>query len=140
MSDRTYAFLIKDVMQEKFNYGFIQEDLWNYVKNKKIKTYKINDVKHWVYKPCWSYKLCDEECFYSIYQVLLQPKKFKKDIKRINNSDLLYPIIIIEDDYDKKGIILDGNHRFAKAIIKNEKEIKYYLIKKQELKKLMVKL
>jgi hypothetical protein len=140
MNNRNYAFLLEDVMKNNFKYGFAQEDLWNYVKNKKIKTYNIDDVKHWVYNQCWSFTTNDIECFYSIYQVLLQPKKFKEDMKRIKKSDLSYPLIIIEDDYDNKGVILDGNHRFAKIIMENKKEVKYYFITKKELKKLKIKL
>jgi len=141
MNNRSYAFLLEDVMKNNFKNGFAQEDLWNYVKNKQIQTYKINDVKHWIYYPCWSYEIKkDNDCFYSIYQVLLQPKKFKEDMKRIKKSDLSYPLIIIEDDYDNKGVILDGNHRFAKIIMEHKKEVKYYFITKKELKKLKIKL
>jgi disulfide oxidoreductase YuzD len=61
-------------------------------------------------------------------------------MKRIKKSDLSYPLIIIEDDYDNKGVILDGNHRFAKIIMEHKKEVKYYFITKKELKKLKIKL
>ena len=42
-------------------------------------------------------------CFYSIFQVLNQKSKFKEDMKRIKKADILYHIIIIEDEYDKYG-------------------------------------
>ena len=137
---RNYAMLLSNVMKNNFNYGYDQEELWKYVENKKEKEYKIDDVKHWVYAPCWSYEINNTLCFYSIYQVLLQKKRFKKDIKRIKNADTSYPIIIIEDEFDKYGSILDGNHRFAKLIMNNSKKVKYKFIKKKELEKFRIKL
>ena len=137
---RCYAMLLSDVMQNNFNYGYDQEELWKYVENKKTKTYKINDVKHWVYNPCWSYDLDKRTCFYSIFQVLNQKSKFKEDMKRIKKADVSYPIIVIEDEYDKYGSILDGNHRFAKLIMDNAKLVKYKFISKKTLEKFRIKL
>ena len=78
---RSYAYLTEDVMKEDFRYAWKQGDLWDLAKTKKVKKYKINDVKHLVYNPSWSKK----ECFVSIFQVLMQPKKFPEHIKRIIN-------------------------------------------------------
>ena len=142
MSDknsRTMAFLLEDVMKNKFNKAFYQEDLWEFVKNKKTHEYNMQDVKHWVYTPCWSFNLDNTEYFYSIYQVLCQKGKFKEDMKRIKKSDTSYPIIVIEDKFDKYGSILDGNHRFAKLIMNNNKKVKFKFITKKELQKLMIK-
>jgi hypothetical protein len=136
---RCMAYLLKDVIQNKFNRAFYQEDLWKYVENKKTKEYNMKDVKHWVYKPCWSYNKNNDECFYSIYQVLLQKERFKTDMKRINSADISYPLIVIEDEFDSYGSILDGNHRFAKLILNNAKKIKIKFITMKELNKLMVK-
>ena len=87
-------------MKNKFNKAFYQEDVWEFVKNKKTHEYNLQDVKHWVYTPCWSFNLNNTECFYSIYQVLCQKGKFKDDIKRIKKSDTSYPLIVIEDKFD----------------------------------------
>lgn len=137
---RSYAFLLEDVMKNKFNFAFDQKDLWNFVKNKEIKTYNIKDIKHWIYKPCWSYNNNGIDCYYSIYQVLQQKNKFRKDWNKIKKANIEYPLIIIEDEYDKYGCILDGNHRFAQIIINKEKKVKYQFITKKELKKLIIKL
>ena len=138
-NSRTMAFLLEDVMKNKFNKAFYQEDLWEFVKNKKTHEYNLQDVKHWVYTPCWSFNLNNTECFYSIYQVLCQKGKFKDDIKRIKKSDTSYPLIVIEDKFDKYGSILDGNHRFAKLIMNNNKKVKFKLITQKEIQKLMIK-
>ena len=45
-------FLLKDVMKNNFNYGYDQEELWNYVKDKEEKEYNIKDIKHWIYHHC----------------------------------------------------------------------------------------
>ena len=103
---RCIAYLLEDVMKNKFNKAFYQEDLWKYVENKKIQEYDMKDVKHWIYAPCWSYNLDNTDCFYSIYQALIQKKKFKDDIKRIKKADTSYPLIVY-----KMNLI--GNHRFA---------------------------
>jgi hypothetical protein len=137
---RSYAFLLKDVMKNNFNYGYDQEELWNYVKDKEEKEYNIKDVKHWIYHPCWSYDLENILCFYSIYQVLIQKDKFREEIKRIKKADVSYPLIITEDDYDKYGSILDGNHRFAKLIMNKSKKVKIKFLTKKELEKFRIKL
>ena len=139
-NSRNMAFLLEDVMKNKFNKAFYQEDLWEFVKNKKTKEYNMEDVKHWVYTPCWSFELNNTECFYSIYQVLFQKGKFKEDMKRIKKADTSYPIIVIEDKFDKYGSILDGNHRFAKLIMNNIKKVKIKFITQKELQKLIIKL
>jgi disulfide oxidoreductase YuzD len=136
---RNIAYLLEDVMKNKYNRGFYQEDLWEYVENKKIFELNIKDVKHWIYKPCWSYIINNRECFYSIYQVLMQKNKFKEDIKRIKKADTKYPLIIIEDEFDKYGTILDGNHRFAKLLINNSNKVKFKFISRKELDKIIIK-
>ena len=135
---RNLAYLLENVMKNKFNKAFYQEDLWKYVENKKTEEYAIQDVKHWVYTPCWSYDIHNTECFYSIYQVLMQKTKFRKDMGRIKKADTSYPLIVVEDEFDKYGSILDGNHRFAKLIMNDCKKIKIKFISKKELNKLMI--
>ena len=61
-------------------------------------------------------------------------------MKRIKKADLKYPLIIMEDPYDKKGSILDGNHRFAKAIMEERNNIEVYYFTKKELEKMKIKL
>lgn len=138
MEHRNLAYLLEDVMKNKFDRAVYQEDLWEYVKHKPIKTYRISDVKHWVYTPCWSFK--QTNYFYSVYQVLLQKKQFSKEIKRIKRANVSYPLIITEDKFDKFGTILDGHHRFAKLIMRGKhKKIKVQFIPRNDLMKLMVK-
>ena len=134
--ERSYAYNLEDIMQEKFDYGWDQEQLWELAKNKKVREYKIKDIKHWVYAPCWS----KGECFLSIYQVLQQPKKFPEHMKRIKKADLKYPLIVIPNKYDKYGAILDGNHRFGKMILENKREVKFVYFTRKELEEIKINL
>ena len=133
---KNYSYLLEDVMKNNFKYAWDPEELWKIAKNKKVIKYKMKDVKHWVYSQCWSKK----DCYISIFQVLQQPSKFPEHIKRIRNADLEYPLIVIEDKYDKYGSILDGNHRFAKMIMNNKRIIPIIYFTQRELKKLKIKL
>ena len=124
--------LLEDVMKGDYRYGWDPEDLWKFVEDKKTITYKTNDVKHWIYMPCWSHY----DCFISIFQTIKQPQNFPDHIQRIKKSKLDYPLIIVEDKYDKFGTILDGNHRFAKIIKTNKKTFKVKYVKLKDIKKL----
>jgi len=134
----TYAYDLEDVMTNNLKYAWNTQDLWDASSKLNVVTLRISDVKHWIYKPCWSIGSKDE-CFISPYQVLLQPKRFPEHIKRINASDTTYPLIIMDDKYDKYGTILDGNHRFAKLIIDGKKVVKVVYLSRSKLDKLKVK-
>jgi len=45
-------------------------------------------------------------------------------MKRVQNTDLKYPIIL-----DVKGVVADGYHRVAKAILEGKSTIKAYRLK-----------
>jgi hypothetical protein len=95
----TQAFLLEDVMCAKFNRGIDMVALWAAAADKPVQKYNIADVRHWIYSPCWS----KDDCFISPYQVLMQPKKFPDHIRRIKAADLAYPLIVVEDDFDRHG-------------------------------------
>ena len=66
--------------------------------------------------------------------------KLYQHIRRIKNADLKYPLIVIENKYDKYGEILDGNHRFSKMILENKKVVPIVYFTKKELDKLKIKI
>lgn len=134
---REYAYSLKDVMKNDFRYAWDQKELWEIAKNKKVQSYDIKDVKHWIYNQCWSDK---NNCFISPYQVLIQSKKYPNHLKRIKNANLKYPLIVQEDKYDKYGTILDGNHRFAKIILNKKRKVKFVYFTTKELNKLKIKM
>jgi len=132
------SYLLEDVMENKVNRACLGSDLWEYVEDKETIEYNTKDVKHWIYKPCWSYMSCDDECFISIYQVIKQPHRFEKHNKRIIDADISYPLIVIEDAFDEKGSILDGNHRFAKLLKMGVEKIKIKYISRRDLEPLFI--
>ncbi len=58
-----------------------------------------------------------------------------EEIKKIEKSDLQYPVLIIVDDNNDIQYILDGNHRVQKAIMYNLPNVQAKLIKLSELPK-----
>src|SRR3982750_1432259 len=50
-----------------------------------------------------------KKIFYSPIDVIANPKKYAKEIDRINAADLSYPIVM------HRGNIIDGIHRLTKA-------------------------
>ena len=135
MESRSNAYLLEDVMQGRFDYGFYQEELWTYVerRHQQARQYRMDDVKHWVYSPCWSVECEGDEHFVSIYQVLQQRAKFPLHIQRIEKADTQFPLIVIEDEFDKHGSILDGNHRFAKLVTHVVTSFSVHFISRKEL-------
>lgn len=121
-------------MKKQFDRGIPPEKLWERAARKKICTVNMSDVKHWIYSPCWS---ITDDHFISPYQVMMQPDKFPDHIARIDRADLTYPLIVVDDDYDKFGVILDGNHRFAKMIRGNKRVVKIVRFSKKEIAALM---
>ena len=68
-------------------------------------------------------------------QVLKNPKKYKKQYKRIMNANLKYPIEIMKN---QKGLweILDGLHRLVKAYLLDCKEVNVRKIPLSEIPKI----
>jgi disulfide oxidoreductase YuzD len=63
----------------------------------------------------------------------IQNKKYTKEVARIKNADMKYPIII-----DSNYNILDGFHRYAKHIIDNKKTIILVIFDKKLMKKFII--
>lgn len=99
-----------------------------------LKKIRIKDVllKHMFEQ---NYKWwCDgaDEC-YSLYDVLNNPVKYREQIDRINEADLTYPIIIIDNN------IIDGRHRLTKAFMAGKRKIYAYDFNNELLKRFLVK-
>ena len=70
--------------------------------------------------------------FYSPKQVLENPKKYKDEIKRINEAELKYPIIVYNNN------IVDGVHRLSKSYLLNKKTIKAYIFDDKTIKNFII--
>jgi hypothetical protein len=85
----------------------------NIFKPKVIKV-PVADLEHSMDSKGW----WDGKQMYSAADVLKNPKKYKEEMKKIEDANLNYPIII----KDKK--IIDGVHRLSKASMQKKKYIK----------------
>jgi len=140
-NSKRISYLFKDVINNVLECGFYTKHVVEYItQTKKVQKYRIKNVLHWIYKPCWFHTINNNNHFYSIYQALSQRDVFKDDIRRIEEADTSNPIIVVTDDFDKYGSIFNGNHRFAKLILNNSKKVKFRLISKEELYKFLVKI
>ena len=68
----------------------------------------------------------------SINDVLKNKKKYVINYTRIKNADLRYPIIVY------KGEILDGVHRYVKALMLKKKTINAYVFDHRLMKKFII--
>ena len=68
--------------------------------------------------------------------VLANPNKkmYKREIERINNANLKFPIIIEENGHH----VVDGVHRLVKASLQKKTKIKAYVFSKEEMKKFLI--
>lgn len=98
----------------------------------EISTIKISDFIHTLDYKGWGDP--SENVFYSPRDVLKNPTKkmYKDEIKRIEEADLSYPIIIYNNN------IVDGVHRLTKSYIKNKKTIKAYVFDKDLMKNFLI--
>jgi len=64
---------------------------------------------------------------HSPQDVIENTKKYKEDAKRIEESELKYPILVY------KGEVIDGYHRLAKAVSKNKKTIKARIVTDKQM-------
>lgn len=122
----------KDIPQSVLEYGFDfdweEKDVWNL----KYPVEKIKiDVIEWHFDvPFWDWK---DECYnLTPNQVIEHKDKYKEQYDRIMNSDIRYPIDIMEN----KGryVILDGLHRLVKCKILGYTEVNVRIIPRTEIK------
>ena len=64
---------------------------------------------------------------YSPRDVLNNPEKYPEEMKDIKNADLEYPIFIYKD------MVIDGNHRLAKAVLEGKESIKAKIITDEQM-------
>jgi hypothetical protein len=100
-----------------------------YVNTNKIKVAKMSLQENlWqLDQPVWG--------DYSSTDVLAHPekKKYRENIQRIKQADLSFPIFVTSTHQ-----IIDGYHRFLKAVKQNETTIKAYVFDTTLMKKFIV--
>lgn len=117
----------KSVLEYGFTFDWDDEDIWNldYPKEEiNIELLKWHfDIPFWNIDNKW-YVLKPSD-------VINTPKKYPKEYDRIMNSDISYPIDIMEN----KGryVILDGLHRLAKCKILGMNKVNVRIIPRSEI-------
>lgn len=70
---------------------------------------------------------------YSANDVLANPGRYPEEVRRIEEADLKFPILVAN------GFIVDGVHRLAKAVQQGKPTLKAVVLDKALLKKFAVK-
>lgn len=100
----------------------------------KSKNVNISDFLHVLEYKGWGDP--SKNLYYSAIDVFKNPKKYKKEVLRIKNANLNYPIIV-HDRY-----IVDGVHRLCKAYLLSKKggpqKIKAYVFNTKEMNKFLI--
>lgn len=104
--------------------------MFSYVNNFKHKVIEvpIRDILFNLSFKGWA----DQKHIYSPMEVIMNPKKYPKEIKRIKESDLKYPIML------DGNLIVDGVHRTIKAMLNGQETIKAYVFPKKLMGKFIV--
>lgn len=120
----------ESVSEYGFDFDWNEEDVWklNY-EAEEMDIHKLEwhfDVPFWNLNGVW-YSLTPKD-------VMENPEKFKKEYERIMESDISYPIDIMEN----KGrfVILDGLHRLVKCKLLGMNKIKVRIIPRKEISNL----
>lgn len=122
----------KDIPQSVLEYGFDfdwdEKDVWKLdYPTAKI---SIEDLKWHFDVPFWDYG----NDYYNLTpnQVIDDKEKYSEQYNRVMNSDISYPIDIMEN----KGryVILDGLHRLLKCKLLGYKEVDVRIIPRSEIK------
>lgn len=88
----------------------------------------LEDVANIMTIKSWS----TEKATYSPLDVLINPKKYPDDMKRIKQANLRYPILLYQNH------LIDGAHRVTHAYLKNKKSIKAIIVPTNILRKVKI--
>lgn len=120
----------ESILEYGFDFDWDERDVWklDYPKEEmNMKELEWHfDVPFWNLNGIW-YTLTPRE-------VINNPEKFKKEYERVMNSDISYPIDIMEN----KGrfVILDGLHRLVKCKLLGMNQVKVRIIPRTEISNL----
>ena len=98
--------------------------------NKKIEL-KVSDLIEQLEYRCWWDPI--QRVTYSPSMVMNNPEKYPAEMKKIQNADLSYPIIVSWD-----GNIVDGMHRLSKVFLENRTHINAYVFDEKLMQKFII--
>ncbi len=103
------------------------------VKKIKIEQIPIKDLMPNLYNKEWEDLNNNFDEFISPHDVLINKSKYSKHWEKIINAELDYPIVITNN-----YTILDGTHRFTKALLSGKKDINVYIFNSFLLDKFII--
>lgn len=117
----------ESILEYGFDFEWDEKDVWNL----EYPTQEIDtELLEWHFdRPFWNWN--DKWYVLKPIDVINNPSKYKKQYDRIMNSDISYPIDIMEN----KGrfVILDGLHRLVKCKILGMNKVKVRIIPRREI-------
>jgi len=118
----------ESVLEFGFDFDWNEEDVWKL--NYKEEDLDIKELEWHFEVPFWDWN--DARYNLTPAQVLKDTEKYQDQYERIMNSDISYPIDVMEN----KGrlVILDGLHRLAKCKILRMNKVKVRIIPRNEIK------
>lgn len=125
MSDK--VCIPESILEYGFDFDWDEQDVWKLdYPTQEI----VTEILEWHFdRPFWNW---DSEWYVlKPIDVINNPNKFKSEYDRIMNSDISYPIDIMEN----KGrlVILDGLHRLVKCKILGMDKVKVRIIPRSEI-------
>lgn len=115
------------VLEYGFDFSWDEQDVWKVeCESQEI---SIDDLKWHFDIPFWNLK--DKWYVLKPNEVINNPNLYKEQYDRIMNSDISYPIDVMEN----KGrlVILDGLHRLVKCKLLNMDTVKVRIIPKEKI-------
>lgn len=122
----------EDIPQSVLEYGFDfdwdEKDVWKL--NYPVEQIEIEALEWHLNIPFWNWN----DSFYNLTpnQVTSDKDKYKEHYDRIMNSDIKYPIDIMENK--ERYVILDGLHRLVKYKILGYKKVNVRIIPRTEFR------
>lgn len=116
------------VLEYGFDFSWDEEAVWKL--NYQAEEIALEELEWHLKIPFWDWN--NKGYNLTPNQVLNDPDKYQEQYERIMNSDITYPIDVMEN----KGrlVILDGLHRLAKCKILRMSKVKVRIIPREEIK------
>lgn len=123
----------KSVLEYGFDFSWDEEEVWKLMY--PMEEIDISELEWHFEIPFWEWN--DGHYNLTPNQVLNDPEKYADQYERIMNSDISYPIDIMEN----KGryVILDGLHRLVKCKILRMNKVNVRIIPHSEIKNISKK-
>ena len=92
--------------------------LWMLTRNNPVEHVSIEKMRHLLYLEVWENENNDTDIDVRVIDVIRHLDLFPSHIKRINNADLKYPILVVwPSNKDKPVDVVDGLHRLVAHVL-----------------------